>query len=65
MEDVIGNLAGEVHDFLQEREEASLSKISREVEGPQSKVNMAIGWLAREGNLEFIDLDRGTGVRLS
>lgn len=64
MEDVIGSLAGEVHDFLQEKEEASVSKISREVEGPRSKVNMAVGWLAREGNLEFIDLDRGTRVRL-
>ena len=64
MEDVIGSLAGEVHDFLKEKEEASLSKISREVEGPQSKVNMAIGWLAREGNFEFVELDRGTKVKL-
>lgn len=64
MEHTIGQLAGEVHDFLEEAEEASLSKISREVEGSQSKVNMAVGWLAREGNLEFVDLGRGTGARL-
>ena len=54
MEHTIGELAGE----------ASLSKISREIEGSQSKVNMAIGWLAREGKLEFTDLGRGTGARL-
>ncbi|MFP4038346.1 MAG: winged helix-turn-helix domain-containing protein [Candidatus Nanohaloarchaea archaeon] len=64
MEHTIGELAGEVYDFLEEAGEASLSQISREVEGPQSKVNMAVGWLAREGNLEFVDLGRGTGVRL-
>ncbi|EHK02464.1 hypothetical protein HRED_04383 [Candidatus Haloredivivus sp. G17] len=64
MEHTIGELAGDVHEFLEEAEEASLSKISREVEGSQSKVNMAVGWLAREGNLEFIDLGRGTGARL-
>jgi hypothetical protein len=64
MEHTIGQLAGEVHEFLEEAEEASLSKISREVDGSQSKVNMAVGWLAREGNLEFVDLGRGTGARL-
>ncbi|MEF8880562.1 MAG: winged helix-turn-helix domain-containing protein [Candidatus Nanohaloarchaea archaeon] len=64
MEHTIGQLAGEVHDFLEEAEEASLSKISREVEGSQSKVNMAVGWLAREGKLEFVDIGRGTGARL-
>lgn len=64
MEHTIGELAGEVHSFLEEVEEASLSQVSREVEGSQSKVNMALGWLAREGKLEFTDLGRGTGARL-
>jgi len=64
MEHIIGELAGDVYEFLEEVEEASLSKISREVEGSQSKVNMAVGWLAREDNLEFVDLGRGTGARL-
>jgi uncharacterized protein YjbJ (UPF0337 family) len=64
MEETIGELAGEVHRYLEGVEEASLSKISREVEGSQSKVNMAVGWLAREGNLDFVDMGRGTGARL-
>lgn len=64
MEHTIGELAGEVYEFLEDREQASVSRISREIEGSQSKVNMAIGWLAREGNLEFVDLGRGNGVRL-
>lgn len=64
MEHTIGELAGEVYSFLEGAEEASLSKISCEIEGSQSKVNMAIGWLAREGKLEFTDLGRGTGARL-
>jgi len=64
MEHRIGELAGKVHSFLEEEGEASLSKVSRSVEGPRSKVDMAIGWLAREDNLEFVDVDRGTRVRL-
>jgi len=64
MEHTIGELAGEVHNFLEEVEEASLSQVSREVDGSQSKVNMALGWLAREGKLEFTDMGRGTGARL-
>lgn len=53
MEHTIGELAGEVHKFLQEAGETSLTKISREAEGSQSKVNMAVGWLAREGKLVY------------
>ncbi len=64
MEHTIGELAGKVHNYLEEVEEASISKISREVDGSQSKVNMAVGWLAREGKLDFVELNRGTGARL-
>lgn len=64
MEDRIGKLAGEVWNFLQEKEEASVSQIAKSVEGSRSKVNMAVGWLAREDKLEFIEVNRGNRVRL-
>ena len=64
MENIIGKLAGRVYEFLEEIEEASVSKVTKTVEGPSSKVYMAIGWLARENKLEFIEKGRGTGIRL-
>ncbi|MFB6204257.1 MAG: winged helix-turn-helix domain-containing protein [Candidatus Nanohaloarchaea archaeon] len=60
----MGDLAGEVWDYLQEEDESSLSGVSRAIDAPQSKVNMALGWLAREGKLDFVDNGRGTSVRL-
>lgn len=65
MEDEIGEVAGEVWSFLDENEECSVSAIASEIDFPRSKVNMAIGWLAREDNLEFVDEARGTYVELS
>ena len=64
MEDTIGELAGHVWDFLEEEEEASVSAVSRAVDAPQTKVNMAIGWLARENKLEFVTEGRGTSIQL-
>lgn len=64
MQDTIGQLAGHVWDFLEEEEQASVSAISRAIDAPQTKVNMAIGWLAKEGKLEFVSKGRGTAVSL-
>jgi hypothetical protein len=64
VQDTIGELAGHVWDFLKEEEQASVSAVSRAVDAPQTKVNMAIGWLAREDKLEFVSKGRGTSVQL-
>lgn len=56
---------GYVWKFLEDEGEASISSISDAVDAPRSKVNMAIGWLAREDKLEFVDQGRGTLVKLS
>lgn len=63
MEDRIGELAGDVWDHLQDAGEESISAVSRALDAPQTKVNMALGWLAREGKLEFVAKGRGTAVR--
>lgn len=65
MEDTIGEVAGEVWEYLKQEGEDSVSAVGRALDSPQNKVNMAIGWLAREGNLEFVDSGRGTSVRVS
>jgi len=40
------------------------SAITDAVDGPRSKVSMAIGWLAREDKLEFSQEGRGTKIGL-
>ena len=64
LEDGIGKIAGEVWNFLEDSGESSLTQINDAVDEPRSRVNMAIGWLAREGKLEFNDEGRGFSVNL-
>ena len=64
MNDRIGEIAGEVYDVLEENGKSSLSAVNDSVDAPRSKVNMAIGWLAREDNLVFDDEGRGTHIEL-
>lgn len=64
MDDRIGSLAGEVYRLLDEDGEKSLNQVCKAVNAPRSKVNMAIGWLAREEKLEFVEEGRGTAVQL-
>lgn len=65
MEDTIGEIAGDIWDLLEDKGECSLTAVNDAVGEPRSRVNMALGWLAREGKLEFVDEGRGTSVRLS
>jgi len=64
MEDKIGELAGHVWKFLDEEGSCSFSAITKAVDGPRSKVSMAVGWLAREDKLEFTQEGRGTKIGL-
>lgn len=64
MENRIGDLAGQVWDYLEDKGEVSVSSIGQEIDAPRTKVNMAIGWLAREDKLEFVDEGRGNSVSL-
>lgn len=64
MQDNIGKTAGKVYEFLRENEETSITGIAENVQGSRSTVYMAIGWLAREENLEFNTENRGTRISL-
>ncbi len=65
MENTIGSIAGKVWDHLATEGEASVSAVARAVDEPQTKVNMAIGWLAKEGKLEFNADGRATRMSLN
>ncbi|MFH1610146.1 MAG: winged helix-turn-helix domain-containing protein [Candidatus Bipolaricaulota bacterium] len=62
--DDIGFAAGRVWRYLLECQPVALSRIAREVEGGQTLVLMAVGWLAREGKVEFVEEGRVRLVRL-
>lgn len=64
LEDTIGEVAGDVWDFLEENGETSVSRVTKGVDAPGTKVYMAMGWLAREDKLEFVDNKRGKSVHL-
>ncbi len=52
-EEAIGLAAGEVWRYLHRKGEATPSKIAKETGLSEKEVQRAIGWLAREGKLEF------------
>jgi hypothetical protein len=64
LEDTIGEIAGYIWNFLEDEGECSITAINEAVDEPRSRVNMALGWLAREDKLEFVEEGRGTSVRL-
>lgn len=64
MEDRIGEIAGDVWEFLESEGESSVSGIVDAVDASRSKVNMAVGWLACEGKLVFEEKGRGKSVAL-
>ena len=64
LQDRIGEVAGWIWDFLENEGESSVTGIVDSVDASRSKVFMAIGWLAREDKLDFVDEGRGSKVRL-
>lgn len=61
----VGQMAGRVWQFLRSEGKSSVSAIEKGVDGSGREVQMAIGWLAREGKVEFSDEPRGLYVSLS
>ncbi len=53
MTERIGTTAGKVWQVLKKQEEADIRQLPRIVEEKPVIVNQALGWLAREGKLEY------------
>ena len=60
----IGSVAGAIWHYLEINNEASLTKLTRELDENERTVLMAIGWLAREGKLDFEKRKQGTYITL-
>ena len=52
MQDV-GITAGKVYKKLDAKGRMSMSRLKKEVGGNETMVTMAVGWLAREGKVNF------------
>lgn len=64
MLDNIGHVAGAIWHYLEQNSAATVTEITREIGGTERSILMGIGWLAREGKLEFNKRKQGTYVTL-
>ena len=64
MLDNIGNIAGTIWHYLEENDEATITKLTRELRETERTILMGIGWLAREGKLDFEKRKQGTYITL-
>ncbi|QDV42808.1 hypothetical protein Enr13x_26580 [Stieleria neptunia] len=60
----IGLVAGEVWQTLEGGGEQTLTSVKKSVEAPGDLVTAAVGWLARENKLRFVQSGRTTKVTL-
>jgi hypothetical protein len=61
----IGETAGKVWSLLEKKGKMTASAIEKGVKAPAREVQMAIGWLAREGKVEVREETRGLYVWLA
>ena len=60
----IGSAAGAIWHYLEINNEASVTKLTREIGGNERTVLMGVGWLAREGKLDFEQRKQGIYITL-
>ena len=61
----IGLTAGEVYHHLDQHEEASLNDLKKHLKRTPAMIQMAVGWLAREGKVQLSKKGAGYLVRLN
>ena len=60
----IGSVAGAIWHYLENNDEATVTKLTREIRESERTVLMGVGWLAREGKLDFEQRKQGTYITL-
>ncbi len=63
-QDKIGLIAGKVWKVLSEEGEQTPSTLKKKIKAPTDLVQFAIGWLAREGKLQFTAKGRSVQISL-
>jgi hypothetical protein len=60
----IGNNAGKIWNTLDEKGDLKISNLKKITKFDIKDVYLALGWLSREGKLEFFETDNELAVRL-
>ncbi len=60
----IGSIAGAIWHYLEDHNEATVTKLTREIGENERTVLMGVGWLAREGKIDFERRKQGTYITL-
>jgi len=60
----IGETAGRIYKALENKGEMTLAKLFSEVGKDEALFNQAIGWLARENNINFSKIGKNIKVSL-
>ncbi|OGW88400.1 MAG: hypothetical protein A3A73_03185 [Omnitrophica bacterium RIFCSPLOWO2_01_FULL_50_24] len=61
----IGITAGEIWQYLDQKESATLDELVRNIKKPRELVLMSLGWLSREGHVSVGDEHSNYVARLS
>lgn len=61
----IGKVSGLVWHYLQDSGSVTLSKLARDVDAPRDLVMQGVGWLAREGKVQFQEGPRSKFISLT
>jgi hypothetical protein len=60
----IGQASGDVYRYLHDHGQVSVTQLRKELPLGRGRVDQALGWLAREDKIEFIQDKRTTFVSL-
>ncbi len=60
----IGETAGKIYKALENKGEMTLAKLFSEVGSDEALFNQAVGWLARENNINFSKIGKSIKVSL-
>ena len=61
----IGSIAGHIWQYLSLNGPVTVAKLTRELGAPRDLTMQGIGWLAREGKVQFQDSSRSRLIQLS
>jgi hypothetical protein len=65
MHSKIGETAGRIWKLLEEKEEVTVSQLPKTISESSAITYQALGWLAREGKIEYHTQKHGTSVSLA
>lgn len=61
----IGETAGEIWEYLNSNGDSTLPNLKRKLDLKPDQAIMAIGWLAREDKIKFVDQGKTTKIQIN